>query len=99
MALQPQTPSTALETGDRFDVDLSPDGRTLTLPECFLDLDQVIDELLGPDAGPITFKMADSLSDLELDDPPGPLPAGTDSLWLEYQKPGRFQLLVRNNEP
>jgi SNF2 family DNA or RNA helicase len=99
MASQPQTPSTALEPGDRFDVDLSPDGRTLTLPECFLDLDQVIDELLGPNAGPVTFKMADSLSELELHDPPEPIPAGTDSLWLEYQQPGQFQLLVRDNEP
>ncbi len=99
MSSSHQPPLTALEPGDRFEVAPSPDGRTLTLPEGFLELDQPVDQLTGPDDQPRTFRLADSLSALERVEPPVPPPAGTASLWLEYRGPGRFRLVAQQDAP
>ena len=89
---------TALEPGDRFEVGLSPDGLTLSLPESFLDMDQSIDQLIGPAGQQLTFQLTDSLSSLELAEPLSPPPTGTDTLWLEYREPDCFKLMVQKEE-
>ncbi|MBA4192347.1 MAG: helicase SNF2 [Planctomycetaceae bacterium] len=99
MASHQQTPCTSLETGDRFEVSLTPDGRTLILPQSFSELEQPIDELLGPDGNARPFRLAHALSSLELAEPLGSLPSGTESLWLEYREPGRFHLLAHAEAP
>jgi SNF2 family DNA or RNA helicase len=94
MPPQRQHPGTTLETGDRFEVTPSADERTLTLPESFLELNLSLEQLTGPDKRPLTFRLTDSLSALELT---GPLPPSRNcpvSLWLEYQGLGRFQLIA-----
>ncbi|MDB5309913.1 MAG: yqhH [Gemmataceae bacterium] len=93
-----QTPVTALEPGDRFEVYPSPDGRTLTLPESFLELNQPIEQLVGPGDRPQSFQLADSLTSLEFAEPLVPPPAGAGSLWLEYRDPGRYQLVAQPDE-
>jgi SNF2 family DNA or RNA helicase len=98
MSTQRQAPLTALESGDRFEVYPSLDGRTLALPEIFLELDQPIDQLIGQDERPRRFQLADSFTSLELAQPLSPLPTGTDSLWLEFREPGRFQLVVQQEK-
>jgi hypothetical protein len=58
---------TALEPGDRFEVTPSLDGRTLTLPANFLDLNQPLEQLeqlIGPDDRPQTVRLADSRTSL-----------------------------------
>lgn len=99
MASQQQSASTSLETGDQFEVSLSPDCRTLTLPQNFLELEQSIDALLGPDGNSRSFRLAHALSSLELAEPLESLPTTTDSLWLEYREPGRFQLVAQTEVP
>ncbi len=99
MAVYRQAPLTTMETGDRFELSPSSDGRTLTLPESFLELDQPIDELLGPDAQPRTFRFAVSPPSLELDEALAPPADSPDSLWLEYRTPGRFQLVQQQESP
>jgi SNF2 family DNA or RNA helicase len=84
------SPGANLEQGDRFEVFLSSDGRTLGLPESFRDLDLAIDHLLAPDGRSLPYRLDDSLESLQLASPlplPGPL-------WLEYQSLGRFRLIL-----
>ena len=92
----PPTPSTDLEPGDRFEVYPSPDGRALTLPESFLELSQPIHQLVGPNDQPLALRQADSADYLDLVDPLQPILDG--SVWLEYQGPGRFRLVARQEE-
>ena len=90
-------PSTTLEPGDRFEAGLDLDGRNLTLPEGLLALDQSIDRLIAPSGQPLDFQLADSLDSLELAEPLSPAPSSGDSLWLEFQEPGQFQLIVQQD--
>ncbi len=92
----PPTPLTDLEPGDRFEVYPSPDGRALALPESFLELNQPIHHLLGPNDQYRAFRRADAAGYLELIDPLPPILDG--SVWLEYQGPGRFRLVARQEE-
>ncbi|HEV8061974.1 MAG TPA: SNF2-related protein, partial [Gemmataceae bacterium] len=98
MSSQHQLASTALETGDRFEVGLSLDGRTLNLPESFLELDQSIDQLTGPDGQPLAFQLSESLTSLALAEPLSTPTAGADTRWLEYQAPGKFHLVIQKEE-
>ncbi len=92
----PSTPLTDLEPGDRFEVYPSPDGRALKLPESFLELNQPIHHLLGPNDQSRAFRRADSADYLDLVDPLQPILDG--SVWLEYQGSGRFRLVARQEE-
>ena len=98
MPPQLQTPSTALEPGDRFEVYPAADGTTLTLTGSLLELDQPVEQLIGPKDRPHAFQMAGDFTSLESVEPPVPPLADTDSLWLEYQAPGRFRLVVQKDE-
>jgi superfamily II DNA or RNA helicase len=97
MPPQRHTPLTALELGDRFEVSPSPDGLAVPLPEGLLELDQPIDQLLGPDDRPRAFRLAGAPAALEFAEPLPP-PADAGSLWLEYQGPGRFRLVAQPEE-
>lgn len=89
-----QTPvDTRLEPGDRFEVFLSSDTRVLDLPESLLELDQPIDQLYGPDGRPLSWRLADSLTALDLDSPLEPPPADREAFWLEYLSPGQLRLV------
>ncbi len=92
----PPTPLTDLEPGDRFEVYPSPDGRALALPESFLELNQPIHQLVGPNDKPLSLRQAGSADYLEFVDPLPPILDG--SVWLEYQGPGRFRLVARQEE-
>src|ERR1700730_12728975 len=91
-------PSTTLEAGDRFEVYPSPDGRTLTLPASFLELNETIEQLIGPDGQPQPFHHDDTAASLAFSDPLSPSLADAGSLWLEYKAPGRFQLVIQREE-
>src|SRR5206468_2465270 len=95
MQSQPQIPLTLLETGDRFEVYASPDGRALALPTNLLELDQPIAQLVDSRDHPLNFHLTDSADSLSMVEPIVPGHDGTDSLWLEYRGAGRFQLVVQ----
>jgi hypothetical protein len=59
-----QTSSQELEPGDRFEISLPPDGRTIALPDSLLELDQPIEQLLGPDDRSLKFRLDESRSSL-----------------------------------
>jgi SNF2 family DNA or RNA helicase len=91
-------PSTTLEPGDRFEVFLSEDGRTLGLPESFRDLDLPVQQLLDTQGQPLQVRPDDSLESLQLT-PALKLPGETaGAFWLEYQAPGRFRLLLESEQ-
>src|ERR1700735_214374 len=87
-------PSTNLEPGDRFEIFLSSDGRTLGLPESFLDLDLAIEQLFDLHGQPLSFRPDDSLESLALGAPLKLPDKESRTLWLEYQGPGRFRLVL-----
>src|SRR3954470_12067526 len=90
------TADTYLEPGDRFEVYLSSDARLLDLPASLLDLEESIEQLIGPEGQPLTLRQTGSLSALELASPLSPPPAEGELLWLEYVGPGQFRLVREN---
>ncbi len=91
MSFAATLPVTALEAGDRFEVFLSADGRTIGLPESFVDLNLSIEQLLGPRGQALSFRLTDAGAALDLSAPLD-RPRPEDVLWLEYLAQGRFQL-------
>jgi SNF2 family DNA or RNA helicase len=98
MPPQPQLPTTDLEPGDRFEVYPSADGRTLTLPDGMLELNQPIERLTGPDGRPRPFREDDPPSSLSFAEPLSATPDDPGPLWLEYRDRGQWQLVARGEE-
>ncbi|WP_161967169.1 DEAD/DEAH box helicase [Fimbriiglobus ruber] len=93
------SPETRLQPGDRFEVYPSADRTSVILPASFLDQDEPIDVVTAADGQPRTFRMAGNLLALETIQPPLPPVSDGQSLWLEFQQPGQFRLLVENETP
>ncbi len=97
MSFASTLPATSLEAGDRFEVFLSADGRTIGLPESFVDHNLAVNQLLSPNGKPLSLQPAASRHTLELTAPLDR--AGQEGpLWLEYLGPGRFQLHHESTE-
>ncbi len=66
MSFAATLPATALETGDRFEVFLSADARTIGLPESLVDLNLAIEQLLDPRGRPLSFRRDEAQTTLGL---------------------------------
>jgi SNF2 family DNA or RNA helicase len=95
--MQP-TPDTSLMPGDRFEV-FATSANSLTLPTCFHEQNEPIDVLLAPDGQQRTFTRTTSHAALTAIRPPLPTLAETQSLWLEYLRPGQFRIIAENEAP
>jgi len=64
-----------------------------------LELGQPVEQLIGPNGQPKSFRLAESLSSLEFDSPLSLMPAEADTLWLEFLEPGKFRLAAQKEAP
>jgi len=77
-------PSTTLKQGIASSLSF-PDGRTLTLPATFLELNETIEQLIGRTSAQ-TFSLVDNAAALAFSDPLSPSLEDAGSLWLEYTR-------------
>src|SRR5690242_19449466 len=93
------TPTTGLETGDRFEVALAAADGRLILPE-YLRANPVPPEKLEDESGqPLAARWDSAGGSLIVTDVARLAPSPETSLWLEYRDQGRFRLLVEKEAP
>jgi SNF2 family DNA or RNA helicase len=86
-------PTATLEPGDRFELLAPGDGGSLPLPDYFQAQQIPIDNLEDASGRPLAVQWRPAENALIV--PEKSLKAGPqDTLWLEYEAPGRFRLLV-----
>jgi SNF2 family DNA or RNA helicase len=83
-----------LEAGDRFEVVPAPGNGRLLLPDFLHDAHVPVETLEDASGNPLTVRREPAEDGLLVPELPRLGAGSEDTLWLEYQEPGRFRLLV-----